>query len=185
MADGWWRGTGEYDVDWYSTPLPSSSRVGRCSEDGTLCQPCSTAYLLTRAGAAALLAHANSVGFENVTDIFLNRFLLAHDRHYIARPLLATTEARRARAEERGGERRREGGGRAWRITTNISCIIVSLTHTRRHEEVSPLCSRRPSRMLSRGDDVARPEWAPPSQRRGSAVSAARRPEPCLGSACS
>ena len=66
--------------------------VGVC-EPLKRCQPCSGAYLLMRHGARQLVAHVRSRGgFESVTDILMNKLLLAHDRHYIARPLLATTD---------------------------------------------------------------------------------------------
>ena len=77
-----------YDPDTYSTSPKHTSRIGNCIP--LYCNPCSGQYLLTRAGARQLVAHAESSGFNRATDIWMNQLLIQHGKHYIARPLLGT-----------------------------------------------------------------------------------------------
>jgi len=65
-----------------------TEHVGRCLR----CAPCSSAYLLTRAGAAHLLEHVRATGFERATDMFMEDFLKARRRNYVATPPLVTLD---------------------------------------------------------------------------------------------
>ena len=49
------------------------------------------AYLITLEGARSLVQHVESNGFPKAVDSFMNDFLIARDRHYIADRILATT----------------------------------------------------------------------------------------------
>lgn len=67
------------------------TRLGAC-ERARGCRPCSTAYLLSRAGARALLAEADARGFDRVTDEWMDAFLARRGRHLIATPLIGTVD---------------------------------------------------------------------------------------------
>jgi len=79
--------------DAYSDEILNSGNatIGLCDPDR--CQPCSGAYILTRPGALALLDYVETRGFEHQSDILMNKFLLAHNANWIARPLLASTNS--------------------------------------------------------------------------------------------
>jgi hypothetical protein len=74
-----------------AAPARSITRLGSC-ERARGCIPCSTAYLLSREGAHALLAEAEARGFDRITDAWMDRFLERHDRHLVATPLIGTVD---------------------------------------------------------------------------------------------
>ena len=77
------------DPDSYSQQI--TEHVGSLIP-GPARSPCSTAYLITREGARALLAHVLDRGFQAPTDGLMELFLTTHDRNYVARRLLAKVD---------------------------------------------------------------------------------------------
>jgi len=76
-------------TEMYAAHMQGVRNIGQCIPE--LCQPCSGAYILTREGALRLKEMVIERGFEHQTDIWMNKILLAHNRHWISIPLLATT----------------------------------------------------------------------------------------------